>query len=566
MSMKSRFIRILLISVTFLSLIGFAVIWRYFSTGWKIVTDPAIEWQYERDTVLGNVIISTTFHVSDPGKFTSYRLVGGGYHAVIIRINNHEVSQIYETGNLKYEDFTVSDSYNTLSPEMSDRLVSSWVRKGKNTLELQFINCNIDKLDDLKYWKLLGYYRGINVFLKPYSGGVERPDVLTQRPVRIYLNASMPVIPDEPKVPAHFLLTDKDKKLIEIDVKVEARGQTSLIFPQVSYLLKFQKDVDFSILDSQIKPARSWILYAPFLDLSLIRNVLAYDLSRSMGHFSAQSTPVEVIVNGNYQGMYYLMERIENHPNRLNLFQNETDEESVLTNAFLVEIGSSKGSKSSILHHRYGWAILHGLNREQTKGEQYIVSVNSAMESMEYMIRTGSSDLEEVIDFQSFADYIILNEAMKNTDAYRLSTYFHRYNGDDNRRIHAGPVWDFNLSLGNCIERNSNSSEGWIFNTNDGIDTLWPMLMARSDFKTYFRKRYQELRTDLFSDIGIERRIDSLVSLVAVFKVNHYVRFKWPRRKFWPYETLPESYESEIQQIKLFIKNRMYWMDSQLKE
>src|SRR5204863_10203109 len=87
-------------------------------------------------------------------------------------------------------------------------------------------------------------------------------------------------------------------------IGIEIRGQSSQMFPMKSYSIELRDNLG----NSQDKvlfglPKESdWVLYAPYTDKTLMRNFLAYAMSREMGHWAANCVFVEVVVNGDYKG------------------------------------------------------------------------------------------------------------------------------------------------------------------------------------------------------------------------------------------------------------------------
>ena len=104
-------------------------------------------------------------------------------------------------------------------------------------------------------------------------------------------------------------------------IGIEIRGQSSQMFPMKSYSLEFRKangsSQDLPLLD--MPKESDWVLYAPYTDKTLMRNFLAYTMSRELGHWAANCRFVEVMVNGDYKGVYVLMERIKRNSARVNI-------------------------------------------------------------------------------------------------------------------------------------------------------------------------------------------------------------------------------------------------------
>lgn len=104
-------------------------------------------------------------------------------------------------------------------------------------------------------------------------------------------------------------------------IGIETRGQSSQMFPMKSYGIEL-RDIGGNSQDKTLfgLPKESdWILYAPYTDKTLMRNFLAYTMSREMGHWAANCRYVEVVVNGDYRGVYVFMEKIKRGSGRVNI-------------------------------------------------------------------------------------------------------------------------------------------------------------------------------------------------------------------------------------------------------
>lgn len=125
-------------------------------------------------------------------------------------------------------------------------------------------------------------------------------------------------------------------------IGIKWRGNSSLSFDQKQYTIetksKTGESVDVSLLG--LPADNDWVLHAPYNDISLMRNALAYDLWAEMGHWAPRTKMVELVLNGDYQGVYVLTETIKRGKNRLNIAKMETSDVSglALTGGYIVRI------------------------------------------------------------------------------------------------------------------------------------------------------------------------------------------------------------------------------------
>jgi hypothetical protein len=121
-------------------------------------------------------------------------------------------------------------------------------------------------------------------------------------------------------------------------VRLKPRGFTSLRYPKRSYSVEtLDAAGDESPVPLLGMPAdHDWVLYAPYPDKTLLRDVLAYELSNKLGHYAARTRFVEMFINdstnrlarGHYAGVYVLEEKVKISPNRVAIHKMKPDDNS----------------------------------------------------------------------------------------------------------------------------------------------------------------------------------------------------------------------------------------------
>lgn len=107
------------------------------------------------------------------------------------------------------------------------------------------------------------------------------------------------------------------------------RGHSSLRYLKRSFSLKTRDDAGQSRSVSILgfPEDNDWVLYAPYPDKTLLRDVLTYDLSRQMGRYASRTKFVELFLNQvggrmskrHYMGVYVLEEKIKRSKGRVNI-------------------------------------------------------------------------------------------------------------------------------------------------------------------------------------------------------------------------------------------------------
>lgn len=373
---------------------------------------------------------------------------------------------------------------------------------------------------------------------------------------------------------------------------IEFRGSSSQQFPKKPYGFETWDsagaEVDFPLLGF---PAEAdWTLIANYSDKSLIRNALLYQTTRATGRYAARNALVEVLVNGEYMGVYLMTEKLKRDNNRINLPRlNVTDTSGTrLTGGYILKVDKATGTggndgfnsiyppwhgnANQSIRFLYEYPAFDEINNAQ---KAYIKSV---VDSFEATLR-GSNWLDpqwgyrRFVEAGSFVDFYLLNELSRNVDGYRISTYFHK--NRDNAGFSPlvmGPVWDFDIAFGNANYCMGDQTTGWAWMFNqvcpaDGyqVPFWWERFTGDPAFNNEARCRWNALRQGPISNVNMMARIDSLAGLLQESQQRNFTQ--WPILGIytWPnVAPFPTTYAGEIQKLKQWIQVRMNWMDQNL--
>ena len=284
-------------------------------------------------------------------------------------------------------------------------------------------------------------------------------------------------IPDEPKITADMgiiyngpgMINYIDDPFNEYDGKIgiELRGATSqFLYPKKQYAVETRDEVgENNNVPLLGMPAENdWVLYAPYGDKTLIRNVLAYKLAEKIMDYAPRTRFCELVLNGEYMGLYVLTEKIKRDKNRVDVDRMEvTDTEGdELTGGYILKLDKYAGEDTEGFLSDY--APVPGAAAEtffqyhypkpaditsaqEAYIQNFIGDLDDLMDSRDFA--DSLSGYENFIDPATFVDYLLINEMCKNVDAYRLSAFLYKDKNSIDDRLKAGPVWDFNLAFGN---------------------------------------------------------------------------------------------------------------------
>tara|TARA_R100001143_G_scaffold63588_2_gene72796 strand:- start:47695 stop:50322 length:2628 start_codon:yes stop_codon:yes gene_type:complete len=371
---------------------------------------------------------------------------------------------------------------------------------------------------------------------------------------------------------------------IQSRMEINLRGSSSLSFPKnmFGFHLKDEEDGNRSEELLGLPEEHNWILYAPYTDYTLMRNVIAYQLSEDQGWYAPRTKFVELyrhtgngrVTSAHYHGVYVLVERIKWDENRVDITQIEPDENSEpeISGGYIIK-KDRLGEGESGFRTSKGTLLAHVRPAEEdisTEQQDWIRKYMSAFEDVLY--GPGFDDpqngYEKYINVDSFIDYFLHTELLKEIDGYRLSTFMHKERGG---KLMMGPVWDYNLSLG--ISRNLEGyiPQGWYYiqASNDcfigcGVRDWYLQLMEDDRYMERMQKRWWELRQTVFSRDHLFGLIDDHVDLLTESQRRDFER--WPRlgTDTWPNWFIGNSWMEEVDWMRNWLDQRLTWMDSQM--
>ena len=345
------------------------------------------------------------------------------------------------------------------------------------------------------------------------------------------------------------------------------RRNSSQNFPKKTYDFETRNasgaNLNVSLLG--MPEENDWVLRASYLDHTFIRNILASHLSHEMGNWASRCRLVELVINGDYQGIYILMEKIKRDKNRLDIATLNPDEIDFpdVTGGYIFEITGFDSDLGAYRELKY--PDIDNVAPEQLRYiKDYDDSFRRVMQSANYT--NELTGYKAWIDDDSFVDEFIVQEAMRNSDAYGWSAYFHK---DKEGKLKAGPVWDFDQLAGNSSYPDNGFYTGWLFShpyTNN-TPFFWPKLFNVPAFAWKVRTRWEELRKGLFKTETLITYIDSLANLLSEAQTREFA--KWPLlgqfiwRETNGYQQR-NTYQKEVDYLKSFLTQRWTWIDNEL--
>jgi len=411
---------------------------------------------------------------------------------------------------------------------------------------------------------------------------------------------------NEPRIVAHMGIVDNGVGALNSPfenyngydgpISIEYRGDSSQQFPKKQFAIETQDSLGHNVNVSLLgmPPENDWILYAPYSDKSLMRNVLAYKLSRDLGHYASRTRYCELVLNGEYAGIYVLMEKIKRDRNRVAVAEmDSTDVEGLgLSGGYIVKVDKRAGENVD------GWQSPFPLYYPNANGPRpfyqyhypkpdeilpqqaeyirdFIYQFESMMSKPEYDDPAGG--MWTALDMSSVIDFVIVNEVSRNVDGYRLSTFLYKDRDDRNSRLRVGPVWDFNLAFGNADYYAASLINGWQIEYfmkddyfNNGGDSFmmpfwWGKIWDSKRFQNKLYQRWAEVRRTVLDVEILMSYIDETALELQQAQERNFDTWPVLGQYVWPNYYIGHSYQDEVNYLKTWIQNRIEWMDDHLQ-
>ena len=395
-------------------------------------------------------------------------------------------------------------------------------------------------------------------------------------------------IPDEPKVlgtmqliyrpdgTRNYLTDSTNESYLNYDgrIGIELRGSSSQALDKKPYgftTLLEDDDSNNNVSLLGMPSENDWVLNSLAYDPSMIRDYLSYTLASNMGNYAPRVAYIEVVVNGDYKGVYFLTEKVKRDSDRVNLKKIADDENSFpeLTGGYIVKADKTTGGDEIAwtMPNYGGWDtnfLHHYPKTEDITNEQdnYIENVFYDLAAQTNPANTSIVDgYPSMIDIPSFVDYMLMAEFASNPDSYQFSTYFHKDRGG---KLRAGPIWDYNLSFGNDLfvfGFDRSFFDVWQFDFENRGAKFWRDLYQDETFNCYLAKRWFELieANQTFNYLTISNLIDSYVALLSESQERELQR--WPPQEDWP--TVADQAQN-ILEMKDWIQERINWMSTNI--
>lgn len=292
---------------------------------------------------------------------------------------------------------------------------------------------------------------------------------------------------------------DEEFEFKNEEAEIKGRGNSTWTLEKKPYKLKFKSKVDLFGNGS----AKTWTLIANHSDKSLIRNYLAYTLATEFNSLKFTTTTkfVDLYVNGKYQGVYLVCEQTEVKENRVEI----EDGLETFDTGYLLELdcwAPNEGENGVDYFYAEGkpFAIKSPDTEDEMFSSGHVNFIKGYLnDCFEALKGTDFEAVDDLIDVESFAESYILNELFKTTDVFQTSFYVYK---DAGGKLCSGPVWDYDLSSGNCQYDNHSTETDYLYAAKN---IFYKYLLEFDEFQNLVTSKVAEykdiLRNKIVSEI-----------------------------------------------------------------
>ena len=431
----------------------------------------------------------------------------------------------------------------------------------------------------------------------------------------VYINTenNAPIVSKEDYIDAELIIqgnetyNDQTTKLYNGATEIRGRGNSTWSQPKKPYRLKLDKKTDVFGMGK----SKHWVLLANYMDESLMRNTLAYNLSGAIGMEQMSTVYVDVVLNGDFVGNYQFCENVRVDNNRVDIFDWETFAEDcagVIADANGMDKDTTGDLEAYMAEENMGWitsgsftfngttyaiadypeieipSITGGyileldeyydeVSKFKTDSNQpimfknpefvytnkdmmnyvqsYVQAFEDAVQADSYTATYDGKTVHysDLYDFDALVDYWLIMEIFFNEEINKKSTYMYK---EIDEPVKMGPIWDMDWSSGG--EGDTKRTNAWAtihFSTNAQANNWYKYLIQDPYFIMKAQERYWEIR-----DSYVDNMLAELDRSYALLKESADAN-----GERWGYT---DSYETYVDSLRDWFTDHLAWMDTQM--
>ena len=320
--------------------------------------------------------------------------------------------------------------------------------------------------------------------------------------------------------------------------QIRGRGNTTWSYPKKPYKIKLDNKASLLGLAAE----KDWILLANYLDGIHILNAVALKIGRLLNMpFTNNVVPVEVSLNGQYQGIYMLTEQIEVKTNRVNIGDDGT----------LLQMDSNFDDPWKFRSAGYQLPVMV-MHPELTTSTQ-VTPIKTEFEKLEALVAQSdfpNNNYLDYIDSESVTNYLIAYMLTDNEEInHPKSTYIYK---TKTGKWTMGPIWDFDWAFGyEGTQIHFNRADRPLFWSSSSVGTrFFSKMMTDPRIKALLKQKWTDFKNNKFNELYTY--IDDYAFTIEGARNRDYQ--KWKRGS--------GNFKNDISNLKNWLQNRVNYMNS----
>ena len=346
------------------------------------------------------------------------------------------------------------------------------------------------------------------------------------------------------------IINSSDSSILDQDAEIRVRGHSTASLAKKPWKIKFKKKQIVLDIDSK-NGYKSWAVLANHYDESLIRNDLAFEISRNIGlPFTPRCRFLDVIMNGSFRGNYYICDQIEIKKGRVDIKIANDEDDPDITGGYLIEIDGRAGEEEKYYLTEKGLIgeIKDPDSDDITKEEENYIKLY--LNKVEKQVYLGNL---QYLDLPTFYRYFIMQEFCGDIDTTLSSFHLTKRRGDD--KLYFGPVWDYDLSFDSddrLIPTNQKPLFTFYYGASAGTCRHFlKTILLTNNSMSYINQTWNELKQSALTFDKLNSYITQESNkILDSAKLNYY---RWFNSKIENAET---EYKSNVAIVTNYVKQR----------
>ncbi len=354
-------------------------------------------------------------------------------------------------------------------------------------------------------------------------------------------------------IPARMMIEDGQGNTLftEADAEVKGRGNTTWYYDKKPYAIKLGEKAEVLGMPKH----KRWVLLASWNDKAMMRTDLTFFMAQQYTTFrwKQRGEAVELVLNGEHLGHYYLCEQIKVDKNRV-------------PDGYVLEIDYRAQEDNGDIFFVSNLSQLNFVLKdpESEKGSEEFNYAKNYINKAEKDLKEGNvKEYRSYMNMESFVDWYLNQEFSMNMDAcFFLSVYM---NIGADGKLYMGPLWDFDIAFGNDVFDDDDSHnkipEGFYLYNADRSDLWIKTLRNDEEFLKLLKERYATMRAD---KDNILAHIDEVAAAQRESAVLNDKKWNRLCKAGASREQILKAYDKEVQFLKDWVEDRFAWLDEHI--